>query len=146
MSTYSFLDVSAVLSGLTGSVEMGAGASNSEEGITIEAVEDSNVMTIGADGKGFHARIANNAAHVTVKLLHTSPVNGILMGMYEAQKASSQLHGKNTIAVLDTNRYDVVTLTEVAFKKRPTLTFNKAGEMKEWTFDAIKTHASLSLI
>ncbi|WP_149873159.1 phage protein, partial [Salmonella enterica] len=35
MGAYSFLDISASLSGPTGSLDLGAGSANSEEGITV---------------------------------------------------------------------------------------------------------------
>ncbi len=39
MSTYSFIDVSASLTGPTGSIDLGYGSANSEEGITVVMAE-----------------------------------------------------------------------------------------------------------
>ena len=50
MATYSFQDVAAAIVGVGGSINLASGAAVAEEGITIEAVEDKNIMTIGADG------------------------------------------------------------------------------------------------
>ena len=36
-------------------------------------------------------------------------------------------------------RGDNITLTQVAFKKRPAINFAKEGGLNEWVFDAIKT-------
>ncbi|WP_252408348.1 phage protein, partial [Escherichia coli] len=58
MSTYSFIDVSASLTGPTGSIDLGYGSANSEEGITVVMAEAKNTMTVGADGEvmpGLHA-------------------------------------------------------------------------------------------
>ncbi len=42
MSTYSFIDVSASLTGPTGSIDLGYGSANSEEGITVVMAEAKN--------------------------------------------------------------------------------------------------------
>ena len=139
MATYSFQDVAAAIIGVGGSINLAAGAAVSEEGITIDAVEDKNIMTIGADGSGMHSLIANESATVTVRLLKTSPVNAQLQLMYNLQTKSSLTHGKNVITVRDVIRGDIIALTSVAFKKRPSVTYAKEGGIMEWTFDAIKT-------
>jgi hypothetical protein len=137
MATYSFLNVNAVIAGPGGVVNLASGAAAAEEGITIEMAEDKNVMTIGADGAGQHSLIASTACHVTVRLLKTSPANGKLDLMYNAQAASAALWGINVLTLTDTALGDLALLTSVAFKKQPTLTYAKEGGMMEWTFDAI---------
>ena len=139
MATYSFQDVAAAIVGVGGSINLASGAAVAEEGITIEAVEDKNIMTIGADGSGMHSLVSNEASTVTVRLLKTSPVNAQLQLMYNLQTLSSLVHGKNVITVRDVVRGDAIVLTSAAFKKRPTVTYAKEGGMMEWTFDAIKT-------
>ena len=68
MSTYSFTDVVAAITGIGGASILGSSAGAAEEGITIEAVADKNVMVIGADGKSQNSLIANEASTVTVRL------------------------------------------------------------------------------
>lgn len=139
MATYSFQDVVAAITGVGGSVNLAAGAGVAEEGITIESMEDKNTMTIGADGSGMHSLVANEASTVTIRLLKTSPVNKQLQEMYNLQTKSAATHGKNTVTVRDAVRGDNITLTEVAFKKRPSVTYSKEGGINEWTFDAVRT-------
>jgi hypothetical protein len=140
MATYSFLNVSATMTGVGGSVNLAAGAAVSEEGITIESIEDKNVMTIGADGEGMHSIVASNAGTVTVRLLKTSIANSILQTMFLRQTTAGAIgHGSNTIVIRDSARGDIVTCTGVAFKKQPSLTFAKEGGMNEWVFDVINT-------
>ncbi len=139
MATYSFQDVVAAISGVGGSVNLAAGAGVAEEGITIESMEDKNVMTVGADGSGMHSLVANESSTVTIRLLKISPVNKQLQEMYNQQTKSSANHGRNTITVRDAVRGDNITLTEAAFKKRPTTNYAKEGGIVEWTFDAVKT-------
>ena len=143
MATYSFLNIDANITGPGGSFNLASGASAAEEGITIEAVEDKNIMTIGADGSGMHSLVANEASTVTVRLLKTSPINSKLGLMYTAQTQSAVTHGTSVIAIRDNARGDSFILSGVAFKKRPTITYAKEGGIMEWTFDAIKTNGVL---
>lgn len=132
---YSFLNINAFMVGPGISANLAAGAAASEEGITIEANEDKNVMTVGADGKVQHSLIANDAATVTIRLLKTSPLNQALMIAYDLQSSSSALWGINTITVTDSGRNDSTVVTQMAFKKKPTITYAKEGGMMEWAFD-----------
>lgn len=134
---YSFLNVVATIAGPGGVFNIGAGAANSEEGITIEPVEDKNIMTVGADGRGQHSLVASDAVTVTVRLLKTSPINAALMAMYDLQSASSALWGQNVITITDTARNDLNIIQSAAFKKKPSLTYAKEAGFNEWVFDAI---------
>lgn len=141
---YSFLNVNATISGPGGvGINLAAGAAVSEEGITIEAVEDKNIMTIGADGKGQHSLVASDACLITIRLLKTSPINAALMTMYNLQSASSALWGQNVFTVVDSGRGDYTVAQSAAFKKKPTLTYAKDGGMMEWTFDGIAVNSIL---
>ena len=137
MSTYSFLNISATIAGPGLVANLAAGAQAAEEGITIEAIDDKDVMTIGADGQGMHSLIASNAATITVRLLKTSPINSLLMIAYDLQSASSAVWGQNVITITDSARLDATVIQSVAFKKKPTITYAKEGGMMEWAFQGI---------
>ncbi len=145
MATYSFLNTVAVIAGPGGIIQVGAGASVAEEGITIEPVEDKNQMTIGADGQGQHSLIASDAATVTIRLLKTAPANAALMAMYDFQSASSGLWGSNVITVGDTARKDAHVIQKCAYKKKPTITQAKVGDLLEWTFEGVSATSILGL-
>lgn len=145
MSTYSFLDIVAAISGAGGSINLASGAGSAEEGITVESNADTNVLTVGADGETMNTLVANTSSTVTMRLLKTSPINAQLQTMKNYQATSSIYHGKNTITIRDIARGDSITLTNVAFKKPPTLTFAKEGGIMEWTFDAGKTDTVLGV-
>lgn len=134
MATYSFLDVAAAIVGPGGAFSLGADAATAEEGITIEMAEDQNTMTVGADGSVMHSLHAGRSGTLTVRLLKTSPVNAQLNAMFEVQRVSSALHGRNVITVRDTARGDVVTCQQVAFARKPALNYAKDGGTNEWTF------------
>lgn len=135
-ATYSFLDTNCAIVGPGGAINLGSGAGNAEEGITIEANEDINTLTIGADGTPMHSLSANKSGVVTVRLLKTSPVNKKLAALYALQTASASLHGQNTITLATTYTQDVITCRSVAFKKATGLTYAKDAGMNEWAFDA----------
>lgn len=140
--TYSFLDVRASIVGPGGAFSLGSGSGAAEEGITIEYADDVNSMQIGADGLGQHSLSANRSGVITVRLLKTSPVNKQLSLMANLQRASADAHGQNTIVIAD-NRGDVVTAQQCAFKRIPTLNYQKMAGINEWTFDAIRVDQSL---
>ncbi|NTA27397.1 phage structural protein [Allorhizobium ampelinum] len=138
MSTYSFLDVTAAISGPGGSINIGNDAGPSEEGITVTMNDNKNTMTIGADGSGMHSLHAGNSGTITVRLLKTSPTNKLLQSMYSYQVTSSANHGQNTITIRDTARGDFVTASYCAFRKMPDNAYAKDGNMMEWAWDCIK--------
>lgn len=142
-NVYSFLNVNASIAGPGGLLNLAAGAAAAEEGITIEAVEDKNQMTIGADGKGQHSLIASDAGTITVRLLKTSPLNAALMIMYNLQGASSALWGQNVFTIVDSARNDYVVAQACAFKKVPSLTYAKEAGLNEWVFDCISVNRIL---
>lgn len=145
MGVYSFLNVNAAMVGPGVAANLAAGAAVAEEGITIEPVEDKNVMTIGADGAGQHSLIASDARTATVRLLKTSPMNAVLMAAYNAQSVNSSLWGRNVITVTDTGSGDLYTLQQCAFKKVPTITYAKEAGFNEWVFDCVKGDAILGV-
>lgn len=140
---YSFLNVNVTMAGPGIVANLGAGAAAAEEGITIEPIEDKNVMNIGADGKGQHSLIASDAAKVTVRLLKTSPANQALMLAYNLQSASSALWGQNVFTIVDSARGDYNVAQAAAFKKKPTITYAKEAAFMEWEFDAIAVNSIL---
>lgn len=145
MAAYSFLNVVAAIAGPGAAFNIGAGAAVSEEGITIAPSEDKNVMVIGADGQGQHTLIASNGGLVTLRLLKTSPTNGLLQAAYDLQSASSSAWGQNVITVADKARNEITTCQACAFKKKPEIVYDKNGPMIEWTFDSLAINTILGL-
>ncbi|HCI4354627.1 TPA: DUF3277 family protein [Raoultella planticola] len=137
-NTYSFIDVSASLTGPTGSIDLGSGSANSEEGITVVMTEAKNTMTIGADGEGMHSLHGGKSGTITVTLLKTSPVNKKLSLMYNAQSQSSATWGNNIIVVRNKASGDISTARGCAFQKQPDHANAKVGNTVSWVFDCIK--------
>ncbi len=143
MSTYSFLDVSATLVGPTGSIDVGYGSANAEEGITVTMTEAKNTMTVGADGEVMHSLHAGKAGTITVVLLKTSPVNKKLSLAYNAQSLSSALWGNNVIVIRNRASGDITTARTVAFQKQPDHANAKVGATVSWVFDCGKIDQTL---
>lgn len=138
MPTYSFMDVSASMTGPTGIIDLGYGAANADEGITVAMAEAKNTMTVGADGEVMHSLHAGKAGTVTVTLLKTSPVNKKLSLAYNAQSQSSALWGNNVFVVRNSASGDLVTIRSAAFQKQPDFANAKDGGTVAWVFDGGK--------
>lgn len=138
MSTYSFLNVQAAISGPGGAFNIGSEAGVAEEGITTSQVEEKDLATVGADGALMHTLRASNLGKFTVRLLKTSPYNASLSAMYNLQRTNPALWGQNVLTVNDVARGDSESLTQAAFLKQPDVTWDKDGKMNEWEFVGIK--------
>ena len=138
MATYSFLDVTASLTGPTGVIDLGQGSANSEEGITQTMGGNKNTMTIGADGEVMHSLHADKSGTITVPLLKTSPVNKKLSLAYNAQSQSSATWGNNVIVIRNTASGDISTARSCAFQKQPDFNNAKEGGTVAWVFDCGK--------
>ena len=138
MATYSFLDVTASLTGPTGVIDLGQGSANSEEGITQTMGGNKNTMTIGADGEVMHSLHAGKSGTITVTLLKTSPVNKKLSLAYNAQSQSSATWGNNVIVIRNTASGDISTARSCAFQKQPDFNNAKEGGTVAWVFDCGK--------
>ena len=138
MATYSFLDVTASLSGPTGVIDLGFGTGNAKEGITVSLANARNSMTVGADGEVMHSLKADASGTVTVRLLYTSAANAALQAMYDAQALSSSLWGNNIITIRNKGNNEITTCRSVAFQKQPDRNYAEEGQIVEWVFDCGK--------
>ena len=85
-------------------------------------------MTIGADGGGMHSLRANRSGVITVRLLKTSPVNGLLQAAFDLQRISSANWGQNTLVISDTARGEVTSGLFAAFKQFTPVTYAQDGD------------------
>lgn len=143
MSTYSFMDVQASITGPGGSFALGYGQATAEEGISVQRAGDKNTMMIGSDGEGMNSLHADKSGTITLRYLKTAPINQKLMALYVAQSASASLWGQNVITVTQKAAGDVATGRSCAFKKAPDLNYRKDGDIVEWVFDVIKLDTML---
>lgn len=134
MTTYSFLSVVGSITGPGGAFSVGSNAGVSEEGVTVENIEDKDDMKVGADGDIMHSLRAGNAARLTIRLLKTSPVNALLSNLYNFQRQNPANWGQNILVFSDIYRGDVETMTLAAFAKPSGNTYAKDANMMEWAF------------
>ena len=135
MATYSFQDFAMTLAGPGGAITLGDGSGAAKEGATFEFVENKNTMTIGADGSGMNSLNASTAGKITVRILKTSPTNGLLSAMYAFQSTSSANWGQNVVAASDIVRGEQYSCQQVAFSKFPNNTYAMEAGTIEWVFD-----------
>lgn len=136
--TWSFLDVTATLTGPTGIIDMGYGAATAKEGITISMAQDRDSLTVGADGEYMHSLRADKSGTAVVRCLYNSDLNSKLQAMYEAQSLSSSLWGQNSITVRNKGNQDIVVCRGVAFTRQPDKVFAEDGATVEWQFSCGK--------
>lgn len=134
LGTYSFVDVRATFAGPGISIPLGDGAGVAEEGITIEQVDNVGRMVIGADGQAMQVLQATKGAHITVRLLKTSPTNFALMQAASSQRTSGATWGQNTMSITELVTGDEISLAQVAFDKIPKIDYDKGGKTIDWTF------------
>lgn len=143
-NTYSFISVSASITGPNGSFSLSNG--NTEGGITASFRAAKNTLTIGADGSGMNSLHADNSGTLTVRLLKTSPTNALLSTMYDADRLDPTTWGKNVITVRDINLGDIVSADGCAFQKHPDVTYDKEGPALEWVFDVANLDPNLGSV
>jgi hypothetical protein len=132
-ASYSFINVQASIVGPGGAFSLGYGSGNASEGIDIETNE-TDVLTIGADGTPMHSLKADKSGKVTVRLLKTSPVNAKLMALFNVQRLASATWGQNTITIVDTASGSTTACRACAFLQRPKNSYATEGGTNEWVF------------
>lgn len=150
---YSFMDVEATLTGpgvnnlslSTGNAAQIAGpqVASAEEGVTIALGEETNTQTIGADGAVMNSLHASRAGTITIRLLKTSPMNKVLMKIYNEQRRQSSQWGRNTLTIRDVARKDTYTAYGCAFVRFPSNSYAKVGNTLEWELHASVIDANL---
>lgn len=138
MAAYSFLDVTASLTGPAGVIDLGSGSACADEGISVKMDQAKNTMTVSVDGEVMHSLQAGKTGTITVALLKTSPANKKLSLAYNAQSLSSALWGNNVIVVRNRVSGDITTARSVAFQKQPDHVNGKSANTVSWVFDCGK--------
>lgn len=142
MATYSFLDVTASITGPGAAFSLSEGGT-ADEGIVIAMNGDKNTMVTGARGEGMHSLHASQAGRVTVRVLKTGLINAMLNQLYRYQTTSSVFHGRNVISIRNPATGDSITAEQGAFVKHPDTAFAKEGNINEWAFDCVKIDTML---
>lgn len=143
MASYSFLDVQAAIVGPGGAFSLNNGIS--EEGLEIAPRDDKGALVVGADGTYLWSLRADKSATITINLLKNSATNAALSNMYNLQQGSSALWGKNVITVT-TNFGEMVIMTGVGFKKKPTIGYAKDAAIYVWELECGSVESTINFI
>lgn len=135
VTTYSYTDVLAAISGPGGQFTLGGpDTAAAEEGITITWGEENNTQNIGADGSVMNSMHASRAGSVTFRYQLASPIRKPLSDLWTFQRQSSIFWGRNVITIEQVALQDVFNLSGCAFVRFATTTYPKIGTMQEWEF------------
>jgi Protein of unknown function (DUF3277) len=135
MATYSFVDTNCILAGPGGVVSMGNGAGAAAEGITFTHTEEKDTVITGADGTIMHSLHASMTGRIIIRLLKTSPTNGILSILYNFQRTGGAAYwGQNTIALSNATLGDIIGGSQMAFVKHPDVVYATEGNVNDWEF------------
>lgn len=133
MPAYSFLDITASISGSGGSFSLKGG--NAPEGITVVPDNDMTETATGADGAIMHSLMEQGrTGMVTITLLKTSPVNAQLQQLINSQSQTSATWGDNVISIRDVVRGDDLTISEAAYIRQSDVNYAASGGTMAWTF------------
>ena len=134
-NVYAFQNIQAAISGLGGSFNLGYGSGNAEEGISVVGnVAEKGIAVVGADGTIMPTLRASKMGRWTIRLLKTSPVNGQLQALFNAQSINPAFWASNTLTLVDSVRGDALSLAQAWFTKQPDLVFAQDGNVNEWEF------------
>lgn len=143
LPVYSFLDVYGTIFGPGLYAIFGNGTGQADEGITINAAEDTNRVTYGASGECMHALIGVNGGTVSIACLKTSPLNSQLNTGYISQRQSSAIWGVNTITITNVITFDHITCKQVAFTRQPPNSYGKEPTVITWELTAGHIYTSI---
>ena len=83
------------MTGPGGTISLGAGAGNAQEGISVEFIDDKDNMLMGADGSGVHSLRASNAARITGAAAQNQPGQCGAYAINRFQRQSTLFWGQN---------------------------------------------------
>ncbi len=136
LPTYSFSNFFVSISGPGGAFAIGGPDTGSaEEGFTVEQADDSNTLTLGADGSAANSLHSSRSGMLTVHLLKTSPINAKLSAMFSFQRQVSFNWGLNVISARDIALGDQYICSGVAFKRHANNNYSKILNILSWPFD-----------
>ena len=141
MATYSFMNITATLAGVTGVIDLGYGAAVTKEGITVTMAQERDAMTVGADGEVMHSLRMDKSGTIVVRLLYTSPQNAKLQAMFDLQTLTSTGWGMNVITIRNKDNDEVIVARDVAFARSPDRNYAEDGQFLEWSFNCGKIDA-----
>jgi hypothetical protein len=102
------------------------------EFVTIE--EDSNAFNdvVGTDGQVTRSKSNDRRATVTVKLMQSSPSNGVLSSLHQTDKNSPNGAGIATLEIKDKSGTSLHRAREAWIQKSPDVSYDREPTSREW--------------
>ena len=102
--------------------------------VTVERNEQAYTGYVGADGEGARAKSNDKSSIITIRLMHTSDSNDILMAFAKADEVSNS--GSVPVMVKDNNGRTLCIAENCWIQKIPSVDFgNEIGE-REWKLES----------
>jgi hypothetical protein len=98
---------------------------------TVEMSEDGIVEQVGEDGSVVLNQNLNELGQLTLRLLHQSPINGILLAIYNANRLSFG-SGVRHLTVADENNKTLAFAPQAWIVRAPNLDYGDMAQPREW--------------
>lgn len=125
---YSFKSIICMVGGV-----QAFGFGDGDDAILIDPIEDVASMMQGCDGWATISKNAATGVKITLKLLDTSPFNGILQATLTSMDALGQII-PIPIFLKDLNGLDLLQVDQAVISKRPSAPYGKNANIRQWEF------------
>lgn len=103
-----------------------------DDAATIEPLEDTGQMMVGADGSSIFSQSANEGATITLRLQHTSPTHRLLHQRHARQRARGVRVVGFPINVIDIDSGEGGSTDQAFIQRAPTDSKGTAAAVREW--------------
>lgn len=126
-SAYSMKNVAVTVDG-----QAVIGVWDGDDAVTIEPLEDTGTMLVGADGSSIFSQSANEGATITLRLQHTSPTHRLLHQRYARQRARGVRVVGFPVNVIDVDSNEGGSADQVFIQRAPTDSKGTNAGVREW--------------
>lgn len=126
-SAYSMKNVSATING-----QRAVGFWEGDDAASIEPMDDTGSLMVGADGSSIFSQSANEGARITLRLQHTSPTHRLLRQAVELQRAPGYRVTGFPVSIIDVDTGEGGSCDQAFIMKEPTDAKGKTAVAREW--------------
>lgn len=103
-----------------------------DDAVTIEPLEDTGGLLVGAGGDSIFSQSANEGARITLRLMHTSPTHRLLMQKAARQRVPGVRVTGFPVTLNDVDSNEGGAADDVYIQSEPTDQKGKAASVREW--------------
>jgi hypothetical protein len=126
-SGYSMKNVAATVDG-----QPVIGVWDGDDAIVVAQMEDVGSLLVGADGASIFSQSANEAATITLRLMHTSPTHRLLSQKLARQQARGVKLRGFPVHVIDVDSKEGGSTDQAFIQSAPDDSKGKAATVREW--------------